>query len=292
MAEENNNIEELLGSEENLNKAIAIIKGKSFAVMPIKDFNEQEQNLRKEIGSHFGKELSEIDVTLSEHLGIDKEGNEKTNAFIKRVIPTLKTELDTLKKAKEDGLSGSESLKAERDSLLEKLNTSAKEKEELENSFKTTLTNKDKEFIVNAELSKLTFKEGIADIVLAPAKKEFINSVLSKSTLEEGKLVFKDEGVTIRNDKNEPITVFELASKEFESVLSTDNVIKGLGNGDNTNNNSKSSLSLFAAGRKPTNFGEAELTIKAYYESKGERIVNGSKKMLQGLSELRAIYKF
>ena len=43
MAEENNNIEELLGSEENLNKAIAIIKGKSFAVMPIKDFNEQEQ---------------------------------------------------------------------------------------------------------------------------------------------------------------------------------------------------------------------------------------------------------
>lgn len=291
MAEENNNIEELLGSEENLNKAIAIIKGKSFAVMPIKDFNEQEQNLRKEIGSHFGAELSEIDVTLSEHLGIDKEGNEKTNAFIKRVIPTLKTELDTLKKAKEDGLSGSESLKAERDSLLEKLNTSAKEKEELENSFKTTLTNKDKEFIVNAELSKLTFKEGI-DKVLAPAKKEFINSVLSKSTLEEGKLVFKDEGVTIRNDKNEPITVFELASKEFESVLSTDNVIKGLGNGDNTNNNSKSSLSLFAAGRKPTNFGEAELTIKAYYESKGERIVNGSKKMLQGLSELRAIYKF
>lgn len=291
MAEENNNIEELLGSEENLNKAIAIIKGKSFAVMPIKDFNEQEQNLRKEIGSHFGKELSEIDVTLSEHLGIDKEGNEKTNAFIKRVIPTLKTELDTLKKAKEEGLTGSESLKAERDSLLEKLNTSAKEKEELENSFKTTLTNKDKEFIVNAELSKLTFKEGIAK-VLAPAKKEFINSVLSKSTLEEGKLVFKDEGVTIRNDKNEPITVFELASKEFESVLSTDNVIKGLGNGDNTNNNSKSSLSLFAAGRKPTNFGEAEATIKAYYESKGERIVNGSKKMLQGLSELRSIYKF
>ena len=115
---------------------------------------------------------------------------------------------------------------------------------------------------------------------------------MSKSTLEEGKLVFKDEGVTIRNDKNEPITVFELASKEFESVLSTDNVIKGLGNGDNTKNNSKSSLSLFAASRKPTNFGEAEATIKAYYESKGERIINGSKKMMQGLSELRAIYKF
>ena len=291
MAEENNNIEELLGNEENLNKAIAIIKGKSFAVMPIKDFNEQEQNLRKEIGSHFGKELSEIDVTLSEHLGIDKEGNEKTNAFIKRVIPTLKSELDTLKKAKEDGLTGSESLKAERDSLLEKLNTSAKEKEELENNFKTTLTNKDKEFIVNTELSKLSFKEGIESI-LNPAKKQFIDSVLSKSTLEEGKLVFKEEGVTIRNDKNEPVTVFELASKEFESVLSTDNVIKGLGNGDNTKNNSKSSLSLFAASRKPTNFGEAELTIKAYYESKGERVINGSKKMLQGLSELRKIYKF
>jgi len=290
MAEENN-IEELLGNEENLNKAIAIIKGKGNAVMPIKDFNEQEQNLRKEIGSHFGKELSEIDITLSEHLGIDKEGNEKTNAFIKRVIPTLKSELDTLKKAKEDGLSGSESLKLERDSLLEKLNQSAKEKEELENNFKTTLTNKDKEFIVNSELAKLKFKEGI-DKVLAPAKKEFIDSVLSKSTLEEGKLVFKNDGVTIRNDKNEPITVFELASKEFESVLSTDNVIKGLGNGDNTKNNSKSSLSLFAASRKPTNFGEAERTIKDYYESKGERIINGSKKMLQGLSELRAIYKF
>ena len=288
MAEENN-IEELLGNEENLNKAIAIIKGKGNAVMPIKDFNEQEQNLRKEIGSNFGKELSEIDITLSEHLGIDKEGNEKTNAFIKRVIPTLKSELDTLKKAKEDGLSGSESLKLERDSLLEKLNQSAKEKEDLENNFKTTLTNKDKEFIVNSELAKLKFKEGI-DKVLAPAKKEFIDSVLSKSTLEEGKLVFKNDGVTIRNDKNEPITVFELASKEFESVLSTDNVIKGLGNGDNTKNNSKSSLSLFAVSRKPTNYPEVEATVKAWYQLKGVKIINGSKEMLQGIKELRKIY--
>ena len=291
MAEENNNIEELLGDDENLNKAIAIIKGKGNAVMPIKDFNEQEQNLRKEIGSHFGTELSEIDKAVSEYLGIDKEGNEKTHAFIKRVIPTLKTELDTLKKAKEEGLTGSESLKLERDDLLNKLNASAKEKEELENSFKTTLTNKDKEFIVNAELSKLTFKDGI-DRVLGPAKKEFIESVLSRSTLEEGKLIFKNEGVTVRNDKNEPVTVFELASKEFESVLNTDNIKTGLGNGENTNKNSKSSLSLFAASRKPTNFGEAEATVKAYYESKGEKIINGSKKMLQGLSELRGIYKF
>jgi len=288
MAEENN-IEELLGNEENLNKAIAIIKGKGNAVMPIKDFNEQEKNLRKEIGTHFGTELSEIDVTISEVLGIDKEGNEKTNAFIKRVIPTLKSELDTLKKAKEDGLSGSESLKLERDSLLEKLNQSAKEKEDLENNFKTTLTNKDKEFIVNSELAKLKFKEGI-DKVLAPAKKEFIDSVLSKSTLEEGKLVFKNDGVTIRNDKNEPITVFELASKEFESVLSTDNVIKGLGNGDNTKNNSKSSLSLFAVSRKPTNYPEVEATVKAWYQLKGVKIINGSKEMLQGIKELRKIY--
>ena len=108
MADENSNLEELLGEEENLNKAIAIIKGKGNTVMSIEDFNNQESNLRKEIGSHFGKDLSEIDVAISDNLGIDKEGNEKTHEFIKRVIPALKNELDTLKKAKEDGLTGEE----------------------------------------------------------------------------------------------------------------------------------------------------------------------------------------
>jgi hypothetical protein len=290
MADENNNIEELLGNEENLNKAIAIIKGKGNAVMPIKDFNSQEENLRKEIGSFFGKELSDIDTTLSEHLGIDKEGNEKTNAFIKRVIPTLKSELDTLKKQREEGLTGAEGLKAERDSLLERLNTSTKEKEELVKGFETTLNNKDKEFLVNKAISKLTFKEGI-ESVLNPAKDQFIKDILSTSTLEEGKLVFKDEqGVTKRNDKNDPLTVLEMATKQFESVLSTEQGKTGLGNGDNTNKNSKSSLSLFASSRVPTNFGEIEATVKAFYTQQGKNIVNGSKEMLQGIRELKKLY--
>jgi len=291
MAEENNNtpnLEELLNNEENLQKAINIIKGKSFVVKTTADYNKMDETIRKEIGSHFGEKLSAIDQALSNPLGIEKEGNESTDKFITRVVPNLKSELDTLKKQRDEGLTGAEGLKAENDSLLNKLNLAQKEKEELENSFKNTLVNKDKEYLVNKALSKLDFKEGI-DTVLNPAKKEFINSVLESSTLEDGKLVFKDEeGVTKRNDKNEPVTVFELASKQFESVLSNTNKKEGLGNNDNKGKSSN--LLQFAASRKPSNFGEADATLKAYYEQKGERLINGSKNYLDGMKELRKAY--
>jgi len=291
MAEENNNtpnIEELLSNDDNLQKAIHIIKGKSFVVKPTEDYNKMDETIRKEIGSHFGEQLSTIDKSLSEHLGIEKEGNEKTADFIKRVVPSLKSELDTLKSQRDEGLTGAEGLKAENDSLLNKLKTAQQEKEDLENSFKTTLVNKDKEYLVNKALSKLEFKEGI-DTILTPAKKDFIKSVLESSTLEDGKLVFKDsEGVTQRNEKNEPVTVFELANKQFESVLSNTNKKEGLGTKEN--NGKSSSLLTFAASRKPTNFGEADATLKAYYSQKGEKLVNGSKQYLSGMSELRKAY--
>ena len=148
MAEENNNtqnIEELLNNDDNLQKAIHIIKGKSFVVKPTEDYNKMDETIRKEIGSHFGDQLSTIDKSLSEHLGIEKDGNEKTADFIKRVVPSLKSELDTLKSQRDEGLTGAEGLKAENDSLLNKLKAAQQEKEDLENSFKTTLVNKDKE---------------------------------------------------------------------------------------------------------------------------------------------------
>ena len=129
------------------------------------------------------------------------------------------------------------------------------------------------------------------EVVLDPFKNEFIKEVLSTSVLEEGKLIFKDDqGVPKRNDKNDLITVFEMATKKFESVLNTDNTKQGLGNGDNTKNNSKSSLSLFAASRVPTDFGDIQAIVKAWHLSKGVKIINGSKEMNQGISELRKIY--
>ena len=288
MAEEKNNIEELLNDDENLQKAINIIKGKSFVVKPTEDYNKMDETIRKEIGQHFGKDLSAIDQAVAETLGIEKEGNEKTADFIKRVVPSLKEKLDTLEAERDKGLTGADSLKAERDSLLEKLNLSQKEKAELEEGFKTTLTNKDKEYLVNKAISKLEFKEGI-DTILTPAKKQFIDEMLSKSTLEEGKLIFKDEeGVTKRNDKNEPITVLELASKQFESVLNTANKKEGLGTKDN--NGKSSTLLNFAASRKPTKFGECDATLKAYYAQKGEKIINGSKEYQEGIAKLRKAY--
>jgi hypothetical protein len=201
----------------------------------------------------------------------------------------LKKELDTLKAQRDEGLTGAEGLKAENSSLLEKLNLAQKEKEDLETNFKTTLVNKDKEYLVNKALSKLDFKEGI-ETILNPAKESFVRSILESSTLEEGKLVFKDsEGVTQRNDKNEPVTVFELANKQFESVLSNVNKKQGF---DNKPDGTSSSLLQFAASRKPTNFGEADATLKAYYEQKGERLINGSKQYLTGIKELKSTYNF
>ena len=290
MAEENNNtpnIEELLSNDDNLQKAIHIIKGKSFVVKPTEDYNKMDETIRKEIGSHFGSRFTKIDQAYMD-LGFEKQDNEPSEEHAIRLVTSLKKENDTLKSQRDEGLTGAEGLKAENDSLLNKLKTAQQEKEDLENSFKTTLVNKDKEYLVNKALSKLEFKEGI-DTILTPAKKDFIKSVLESSTLEDGKLVFKDsEGVTQRNEKNEPVTVFELANKQFESVLSNTNKKEGLGTKEN--NGKSSSLLTFAASRKPTNFGEADATLKAYYSQKGEKLVNGSKQYLSGMSELRKAY--
>jgi len=289
MAEENKSIEELLQDSENLQKAISIIKDKDYVVNTKDDYSKMDETIRKEIGSHFGSKLNSIDQSLSEHLGIEKEGNEGTDAFITRVVPSLKKELDTLKSQRDEGLTGAEGLKAENTSLLEKLNLAQKEKEDLETNYKTTLVNKDKEYLVNKALSKLDFKEGI-ETILNPAKDSFVRSILESSTLEDNKLVFKDsEGVTQRNDKNEPVTVFELANKQFESVLSNVNKKQGF---DNKGADNNSSLLTFAASRKPTNFGEADATLKAYYNQHDKRLVNGSKEYLKGMKELKTAYNF
>jgi len=287
MAEEKNNIEELLSDDEGLQKAVNIIKNKGFVVKTTEEYNTVEETLRKEIGTHFGSKLTAIDQSLMD-LGFEKEGNEPTEKFNSRVASSLKEQLDTLKQQRDEGLTGAEGLKAENESLSERLKTLSSEKEELKKGFETTLLNKEKENLVNKALSKLQFKEGI-ESVLSPAKKEFINTVLSNSTLEDGKLVFKDsEGVTKRNDKNEPVSVFELASKQFESVLDNTNKKEGLGG--NRDNKKPSSLLSFAASRQPSNFEEIQATLKAYYKQKGEPLVNGDKNYIKGLKELREAY--
>jgi len=287
MAEENNNIEELLNDDENLQKAINIIKGKSYVVKTTEDYNTVEETLRKEIGSHFGSKLTAIDQSLMD-LGFEKEGNEPTEKFNARVASALKQELDTLKQQREEGLSGAEGLKAENESLLNKLKEVQSTLEEKENEFNTTLKNKDKEFLAKRELSKLKFKEELKPHLKA-SEKEFINMVLSTSTLEDGKLVYKDEqGVTKRNEKNEPITTFDLATKHFESVL--DNTTKKEGLGGNNNGGKSSSLLDFAKSRIPTNFAEAEATLKAFYELQNKRLINGSSDYMKGIKELRQAY--
>ena len=160
---------------------------------------------------------------------------------------------------------------------------------ELEEGFSTTLINKDKEHLVNKAVSKLKFKDGL-DVVLTPAKEKFINDILSTSVLEEGKLVFKDtDGVIKRNDKNESITVLELANKQFESVLDNSTKKEGV-HAENKGNGVKSSLLSFAASRKPTNFEDIDATVRAFYTQNNEKVVNGSRRYQNDVMELRKAY--
>lgn len=285
----NGNFEELLNSEENLNKAINLIKGKGYVVKPTEDYNKVEETLRKEIGSHFGSKLSAIDQTWLE-LGFEKEPNEPTEKFTNRVAAALKEENESLKKAREEGLTGAEGLKAENETLLNQLKEAKARQEELTNEFQTTLVNKEKESIINSTFAKLQIKEGL-DKVITPAKKEFINKVLQSSVIEDGKLVFKaEDGSTLRNDKHEPISVMDLALKEFESVIETTSKKEGVGNGKETG--VKSSLLTYAASQKPTNFDEAEAVVFAYFKQQGQKVVAGSKEYNQAIRELKSQYTF
>jgi hypothetical protein len=288
MAEENKSIEELLNSEENLNKAIAFIKDKGNVVVSNSDYETKESNIRKEIGSSFGVKFSQIDETLKD-LGFEKESNEPTEKFSARISKQLKEENDTLKKQREEGLTGVEGITAENKSLLERLNTSAAKMKELEEGFSTTLINKDKEHLVNKAVSKLKFKDGL-DVVLTPAKEKFINDILNTSTLEEGKLVFKDtDGVTKRNEKNEPITVLELANKKFESILDNSTKKEGV-HAENQGNGVKSSLLSLAATRKPTKFEHVDAIVREFYAQNNEKVINGSRRYNKDVTELRKAY--
>ena len=289
--QENNqqpNFEELFENEENLNKAINIIKGKSFVVKPLKDYNELENTLRKEIGSHFGSKLSAIDQTLMD-LGFEKGSNEPTEDFTTRAAKELKAQADALKTQRDENLTGAEGLKAENDSLVGKVKELTKQLEDQAKGFESEKINMSKTQKVKEVLSKLQFKEGL-DTVITPALNQFIQETLESTTLEEGNLIYKDEtGVTLRNDKGEPLTVEAKALEAFESVLHSTNKKQGVG-GENKNKQ-VSSLTAFANSRDVKTFADMEAAVMSFYAQQNKSIIRGGKEYREGMKELKEYYK-
>jgi flagellar motility protein MotE (MotC chaperone) len=289
--QENNqqpNFEELFENEENLNKAINIIKGKSFVVKPTKDYNELENTLRKEIGSHFGGKLSAIDQTLMD-LGFEKGSNEPTEEFTTRAAKELKGQLDAIKAQRDEGVTGADGLKAENESLAGKVKNLTKQLEDQVKSFESEKVNMSKTQKVKEVLSKLQFKEGL-DTVITPALNQFIEETLNSTTLEEGALIYKDDtGVTLRNEKGEPLTVEAKALEAFESVLHSTNKKQGVG-GDNKNKQ-VSSLTAFANSRDVKTFADMEAAVTSFYAQQNKPIVKGGREYREGMKELKEYYK-
>ena len=180
------------------------------------------------------------DDILFDILGERKEGNEKTNDFMKRKLESFKAdaskteaqlvEIDRLKKALEDN-SGDEQLKRDLDTVRSEYKKSQDDWKAKE----TELGNQMSDYQLHNELDKsmvgMKFKDDVPD----GAKSAFINQVknelLKSARIVEGKMIFiGDDGQTLVNKDNalNPFTPTEMLSTRLESIMAKSDKIDGL----------------------------------------------------------------
>ena len=174
--------------------------------------------------------------------GLKKNADEKTYAFVKRVLSSLKTDAEKAKalevetaKLKEQIASGStdKALQAELASVQNAYQTLKDEKDKEINTLKTSHeTYKAKSEIMSA-LPGIQIKKDLPE----DARETFINSVIDKlvasSQWQEGQLVFMENGVVKRNPHNalKPYTPAEMLNEMLKSIKDTSRKPDGKGPG-------------------------------------------------------------
>ena len=212
------------------------------------------------IGNRFGEVYRQLDKTIAENTGIERNGDEKTYNYLARAtkelkdkygdydelkgkVTTLTSDLAEARKGSEEAIkSATATVQKELDAVRSQYDALKAEKEKLEETHKTELEG----IRIDAEFAKaiegVNFKKGLNDSALVALRNQAVSNVKKNNPSFEERdgqkvLVFHDaEGAPLLNAQNsaKPYTVKELLTKEFETlgILETKKTSGAGGKGD------------------------------------------------------------
>lgn len=225
-------------------------------VAAICKLSENDEN--QVIGQRIGEIYRQMDTTIKNATGVERNGDEKTYFYLERAAKILAAtkddlakELDTLKKqAANGGQKGDPELAAKYEQAQKDFANVQKQYNELKTRFDESETKHAAElfgFRVENELtaatSGLKFKKELPKAVTDVLLKQVIDKTkgMNPEFIDNGnggkQLVFKDaEGAIMRNPERqlEPFTASELISKELKAMDVLDNGRKQTGGGTAT----------------------------------------------------------
>lgn len=193
------------------------------------------------IGARFGEVYRQMDATIEKHLGIKRNGDEKTYNFLERAskefsgkyadYDTLKTTIEDLKAQVAKG--GDEALKTQLTNALKELEVTKTQFADLKTASDAEKANHVKalnDYKIESEIARakegIKFKTSFNDAVLATLVANAITKVKGMHPSFEDRngvetLIFHNEdGTPLNNAENKlnPFTAKELLMKEFESM--------------------------------------------------------------------------
>lgn len=212
------------------------------------------------IGKRFGDVYRQMDATIKEATGIDRDGDEKTYNYLKRAATefagkfgdydALKQSVETLKGEKaaleaQIAKGGDAAIKSQLESATKELNATKEKFLSLQADFDKAKAENAKalsdykiDSIIASAKDGVKFKAGLNEVALNTLIAQAIASVKAKSPsfeVRDGRerLIFHDgNGAPLTNAQNhlEPFTAKELLMKEFETLDILDNKLaKGAG---------------------------------------------------------------
>lgn len=193
------------------------------------------------IGNRFGEVYRQMDATIEKHLGIKRDGDEKTYLYLERASKAFAdkySDYDSLKGTIADleakvAKGGDEALKAKLESLNKELETTKNQFNTLKTSYDSEKANHEKalnDYKIDNEIARakegFKFKSGFSEAVMNTLIAQAINNIKSKNPtfeVRDGKerLIFHDaNGSPLNNAENQlnPYTAKELLTKEFEAM--------------------------------------------------------------------------
>lgn len=229
------------------------------------------------ISSRIGEIYRQMDATIEEHLGVKRNGDEKTYNFLERAakavaakakaadelqtkINDLTAEKERLEKVIKDNAGNAESVK-QLEQATKDLAATKKAFNDLKTQYDTAKANHDAELIgikIDGELSKATsgikfkaeYPESVTSVILAQAvaKVKGMNPEFIDNGQGGKVLVFKDaNGARLNNPENalNPYTANELIKKELKTMGVLDEGKGGKGGGTgNTGGGGGSSIDI------------------------------------------------
>lgn len=222
--------------------------------------------IEKEIPGKIKEVYDYLDKELKETSGIDRESNEKTSDYLKRVVKT-----------KSEAINQSAGKIKELEAAIAAGDTSAAMKKRLEDEeqrFKVLLSKKDKELEDLRGETVRTRKAADIKLIYSEIKKGFIKTlpplfataesatldeVIRSSVEKDGKLYMANADGSIRKDSGyNEITVEDYLKGAFKEVIETRRPAGGGGSGGDTD-----------PGTDPTKLTEENFPMRADIKTKG-----------------------